>query len=702
MSRNSGLYVGSVRHRRRRPVGNEFRYPTYHVLLDLDELEDLDRGLIGFGHNRAAVASLHDVDHLDPSPWALRDKLTTWLRSQGVEPPGGPVRVLTGLRVLGYGFNPVSWWFCHGADGRLDLIVAEVHNTFGEGHCYLLDDLDHRPDGTVRARADKAFHVSPFLGIDGHEYHFVFRPPDARRALVHMEVHDEDGVVLDATQQGRRQPLTTRTLWRALLVHPHLPLRTMALIHRQALRLWWRRVAVHPRPALPDERGTTVTAATPIDAPTGSPADAPATTPTAAQRRACHTVAQMLSRLVVGALEIRLPDGRRRVFGDPHSELRSDIDVADWRFFTRLLHGASVGVGESYMLGHWTSADLVSLFRIVIANRQALRYLTPAALLNIAGDRLVHGVRANRPGQSRRNIAAHYDLSNELYALFLDDTMTYSAGVFEHASASLEDAQLAKYRRLAERLRLGAGDHVLEIGCGWGGFAVFAAATYGCRVTGVTLSEEQAAVARERARAHGLEDRIDIRVVDYREVTGTYDRIISIEMLEAVGHRYLGTYFATIDRLLGPDGLAAIQVITIPEQRYEHYRRRPDFIQRYIFPGGHLPSLHAMTGAMGASSQLFVEDVTNIGPHYAETLRRWRERFLANVEQVHELGFDDTFVRMWEFYLAYCEAAFLARYVNDLQVVLTRPMNGALGVGPYGRALVPVHEADLPPRVGVA
>ncbi|MTV25812.1 class I SAM-dependent methyltransferase [Nitriliruptoraceae bacterium ZYF776] len=435
-----------------------------------------------------------------------------------------------------------------------------------------------------------------------------------------------------------------------------------------------------------------------MTSPTALETSATRRVPTGPQRRAFQLVVGMLDLLQVGALEVTLPDGRRRVFGDATSELRSTIDVHDWRFFTRLVNGASVGVGESYMEGEWTSQDLVSLIRIVIANRRALRRITPASLLNIAGDALVHALRANRLGQSKRNIAAHYDLSNELYSLFLDDTMTYSAAYFEHPSVTLEQAQEAKYARLAERARITADTHVLEVGCGWGGFASHAARTYGCRVTGITLSEEQAAYARERMAREGLDHLVEIRVVDYREVTGQFDRIVSIEMLEAVGHRYLGAYFTTIDRLLAPDGLAAIQVITIPEQRYENYRRRPDFIQRYIFPGGHLPSLEAMAGGMGDHSDLYVESSENIGVHYAETLRRWRERFLSNVDQVKALGFDDRFVRMWEFYLAYCEGAFLARYIGDLQLVLTRPMNGTLGVGPYGRQLVPVREADLPPR----
>jgi cyclopropane-fatty-acyl-phospholipid synthase len=420
--------------------------------------------------------------------------------------------------------------------------------------------------------------------------------------------------------------------------------------------------------------------------------------PTTAERRALRSVASMLALVQVGALEVRLPDGRSRVFGDPASELHADLEVHDWRFFSRLLHGASVGVGESYLAGEWSSTDLVSLFRTVIANRRALRRITPAAILNVAGDKLIHNLRANRLGRSKRNIAAHYDLSNALYETFLDPTMTYSAAVFDAPTATLEEAQLAKYRRLADKARIDGDCHVLEIGCGWGGFAIFTAQTYGCRVTGITLSEEQATLARQRVAEAGVEHLVDIRILDYRHVEGSFDRIVSIEMLEAVGHRYLGTYFATIDRLLAPDGLAAIQVITIPEQRYASYKRRPDFIQRYIFPGGHLPSLEAMAGTMGRASQLYVDDVENIGMHYAETLRRWRERFLDRSDEVQALGFDDRFVRMWEFYLAYCEAAFLARYINDLQLVLTRPMNGTLGTAPYGRQLVPVREADLHPH----
>jgi uncharacterized protein len=248
----SALYVGSVRHRRHRPTANAFRYRVYHVLLDVDELPRLDREVRGFAYGRAGITSFHDRDHLGPGDVPVRDKLARWVAGQGVTLPAGPVRLLTNLRVLGYGFNPVSWWFCHHPDGRLAFVVAEVNNTFGDAHAYLLDELEHRPDGTVRARTDKVLHVSPFLPIEGLEYRFTFVPP-GERALAHLDVVDADGTVLDATQDGRRVPLTSRTLARTLVGHPLVTLRTVALIHLQALRLWRRRVTFHRRPPPPPD-----------------------------------------------------------------------------------------------------------------------------------------------------------------------------------------------------------------------------------------------------------------------------------------------------------------------------------------------------------------------------------------------------------------------------------------------------------------
>jgi cyclopropane-fatty-acyl-phospholipid synthase len=286
---------------------------------------------------------------------------------------------------------------------------------------------------------------------------------------------------------------------------------------------------------------------------------------------------------------------------------------------------------------------------------------------------------------AQKNIRYHYDIGNELYRLFLDESLTYSCAYFERPDETLEEAQQNKYRRICDKLRLSTDDHVLEIGCGWGGFALHAAVERGARVTAMTISREQYEVARARVAMAGLEDRIEILYRDYRVQEGSFTKIASIEMLEAVGHEQLESFFAACDRLLAPHGLACIQTIAIPDQRYERYRRAKDWIQEYIFPGSLLPSLAAITSAMTRSSELVVYGLEDIGINYAATLRGWRERFLANIERVRALGYDTRFERIWEFYLAYCEAAFATRSLRDLQLVLTRAFNHDLPRYPTAR-----------------
>jgi cyclopropane-fatty-acyl-phospholipid synthase len=436
--------------------------------------------------------------------------------------------------------------------------------------------------------------------------------------------------------------------------------------------------------------------------------------PTAAQRRAWRLVNDLLGRIEHGTIRLTAPDGDERTYGgasdsdqrtvgggapdsDPRTggALTSHLDVHDWSFFGALIHGGSPGIGQSYIDGHWDADDLVALVRIVIANRSALQQFTTPMLARAIADRVAHTARGNRRAQARRNIAAHYDLSNEMYETFLDSSMTYSSAMFPEPAMTLEAAQTAKHEAIARKARLAPGLHVLEIGCGWGGFAIHAARVHGCRVTGITLSEAQATWARRRVAEEGLGDLVDIRVVDYRDLDERFDRIVSIEMLEAVGRRYLGTYFAAVDRLMADDGLAVVQVISIPAQRERAYRRRPDFIQTHVFPGGYLPSLASMTRAMTRSSNLMVDRVDDIAADYAETLRRWRQRFLGRVDEVRALGFDEQFVRLWVFYLAYCEAAFASRYIQDLQLVLTRTSNPTLGLGAYAASDLLTSDREL-------
>lgn len=405
-------------------------------------------------------------------------------------------------------------------------------------------------------------------------------------------------------------------------------------------------------------------------------------------RLAVRTVLAGLAGLRGGCATLALPDGSVHRFGDPAAGIRVRIEAVRWRAFRRLLAGGDLAAAESFMDGDWNADDLVGVVRLFIANAERFDRDTPATRLTNLMARFLHALRRNTLAGSRRNISAHYDLGNDFYRLFLDETMTYSCALFESAGDTLEQAQERKWRRLAELARLGRGQRVLEIGCGWGGFAAFAAKATGCQVTGLTLSTEQEAWARAHARREGVADRVSIRLADYRTLPAegrTYDRIVSIEMLEAVGHEYLGAFFETCDRLLAPEGLAAFQVITVPDHRHDRFLGRPDFIKKHVFPGSHVPSVSAIASALARRTSLFVDRLEEIGPHYAETLRRWRTRFLANRSEAARLGFDERFLRMWEYYLAYCEGGFLERYVNDIQFVLTRSGNRSLGPAPaYG------------------
>jgi len=332
-----------------------------------------------------------------------------------------------------------------------------------------------------------------------------------------------------------------------------------------------------------------------------------------------------------------------------------------------------VGAGESWMDGRWDCDDLTSLARILLRNEGALAALHgPFSKLGMAALRHFQRRRRNTVGGSRRNIAAHYDLGNEFYRLWLDDTLTYSCAIHRDDDRELADAQNRKYETIAQQLRLSDQDSVLEVGCGWGGFAMFAAARYGCHVTATTISREQYRVARERVRKAGLGDRVDVVLEDYRKLTGKYDKIVSIEMFEAVGHDYHHAYLSLCAERLRSGGLMLLQTITIAEDRYDAARRRTDFIQRYIFPGGALPSDRSLAETVEDVEGLKLLRTREIGSHYAQTLKQWRERFAEVKGSVVRLGFDERFVRMWNFYFCYCEAGFHERSIGTVQALIER------------------------------
>jgi cyclopropane-fatty-acyl-phospholipid synthase len=363
-----------------------------------------------------------------------------------------------------------------------------------------------------------------------------------------------------------------------------------------------------------------------------------------------------------------------RTFGVDGAGLAPVVRVRDDRFYRRLVAGGSLGAAESYIDGDWDCTALTDLIRLLVRNERTMDGLDgPLSRLTAAGARLKHVFRPNTKSGSRRNIHAHYDLGNEFFRLWLDDTMAYSSGVFRDRSDSLQQASMEKFDRACRKLDLRRGDRVVEIGSGWGGFAIHAAGGYGAKVTTTTISERQFEETKRRVAAAGLSNLVEPRLLDYRDLEGRFDKLVSIEMVEAVGHRFLDEYFRRCSELLEPDGTMVLQAIVMPEARHAAYLRSVDFIQRYIFPGGCLPSVSSMLGAVGRATDMRLVHVEDLAPHYAETLRRWNRRFHERLDDVQRLGYDERFIRLWRYYLSYCEALFEERHIGVVQMQFDKP-----------------------------
>jgi cyclopropane-fatty-acyl-phospholipid synthase len=377
-----------------------------------------------------------------------------------------------------------------------------------------------------------------------------------------------------------------------------------------------------------------------------------------------------------GRLTLRDDDGSEETFGDAQAcpELHGIVEVRHANLWLDVLANGALGAGEAYMKGYWTSPDLVAVVRVFCANLDTLNALDgPLARAAKPALRTLHWLNRNTETQARRNIAAHYDLGNDMFRLFLDPTMMYSSAIYPREDAGLDEAAVHKLDVVCRKLQLQPGDHLLEIGTGWGGLAVHAAKHYGCRVTTTTISKAQHEVAVQRARDAGVADRITFLLDDYRVLTGSYDKLVSIEMIEAVGHAWMDTYFEKLSSLLKPQGLALIQAITITDQRHDAALKSVDFIQRYIFPGGFLPCVSSIADRVGRCTDMNIVHSEDIGVHYAQTLLHWRERFFANLDAIRRLGYDDTFVRMWDYYLCYCEGGFRERVIGTSQVLMAKP-----------------------------
>ena len=394
-----------------------------------------------------------------------------------------------------------------------------------------------------------------------------------------------------------------------------------------------------------------------------------------------NAVISALSKMDKGFLNLTLPHGENIQIGNSNANYRANLVINDAEFFKCVVLYGDIGFGEAYVDGLWETDNITNLIKWIILNIDNAPSVSGSKVKSLGlnlfkwFNRIYHNNRSNSITGSQKNIAEHYDLNNDFFATFLDPSMTYSAAYFKTPELTLEQAQDEKYRRLCEQMHLKSSDHVLEIGSGWGGNAIFMAKNYGCKVTTVTISKEQQKLGQERVAAAGLSGQIEIIIKDYRNIEGQFDKIVSVEMLEAVGHNYLETYFAKCAEVLKPNGILAFQVITSPDSRYESLRRGVDWIQKHIFPGSLLPSVAAINKAINNTSDLTLVDLKDLGLDYARTLKLWFIEFNHKLNEVKALGFDERFIRKWNYYLNYCEAAFEMRNINVMQMVYTRPNN---------------------------
>ena len=402
--------------------------------------------------------------------------------------------------------------------------------------------------------------------------------------------------------------------------------------------------------------------------------------PTLAQR----LVLQALGKMTAGHLRLELPDGSVQEIGQSGAEISASIKIRRADFFQKVMFYGDVGFGESYVDGDWDTPSIERVISWAIHNIDTSPAMsgskTKATVLNLLkfGNRVKHLLRPNTKETARQNISEHYDLGNDFYQLWLDPTMTYSSAIFSSPQQSLEEAQIAKYDALCQKLEIKPGDRVLEIGSGWGGFSSNAVRNYGCHVTTVTISQRQYDYAKERFQREGIADKVDIRLQDYRDITGKFDKVASIEMMEAIGDKFLETYFRKIHEVLTPDGMAALQYITCPDSRHAELKKGVDWIQKHIFPGSLLLSIGRVNQAINRTGDLYLHGLQDIGLSYARTLREWYETFNARQSAVRALGFDERFQRKWNYYLQYCEAAFAMRNISVVQAVYTRPNNPRL------------------------
>lgn len=660
------LVPGTVQHQRKGPIDHRLRHDVYQWLVDLEELPVLDGPL-------RAAAGFKAEDHLGDPERSIRANVIAFARTHGVDLPDDTrVVMLANARVLGYVFNPLTvHWCLDRTTGEVLCVVAEVHNTYGERHAYLL-----RTDARGSALTDKAFYVSPFYDVSGR-YRLTFGLTPQRVAVtvtLHRDGDTGSRPDFTASFRGTPEPVTRRRLVGQVARRPLMSQQVSLLIKAHGIWLWARRLPLQSRRPHQPPEGVVMTQSQTAASATD---DLGEVMPAVKEGGVRAAIARRLFTYAEDRVRGRVlwPDGTLTGGGGPESPVFELVRPE--QFFARVAKDFKIGYGEAYMAGDWRPAAGHDLADVLEPWAERLTDLVPQPLQRFRRlvDLTAPRQRRNTPEGARSNIEAHYDLSNELFSRFLDPSLTYSSALFAQSEApfsgDLEEAQHRKIDSILDMAGVGPGTRMLEIGSGWGSL-LLRAAQRGADVTSITLSSEQLALATELVHRHGLSERVEVRLQDYRDVRGEFDAVVSVEMVEAVGAEYWPTYFQTVDKLLAPGGTAAIQAITIGHERMLETMRSHSWILKYIFPGGMLPSLQAIDEVLATHTRLRVTQDLGFGHHYAETLHRWRTRFDDNWDEISRHGFDERFRRMWEFYLGYCEAGFRTDYIDVHQLQLRR------------------------------
>ncbi|RAP29515.1 hypothetical protein DID78_03475 [Candidatus Marinamargulisbacteria bacterium SCGC AG-343-D04] len=639
----TNIITGFTTHARFKPKKHVFSYPLYMLGIEISSLPQLNKTFFT-GYNKQRVLSVFDSDYLDNSDQTLGQKVDKLTQHFSHKNDIKKTVLITIPRLFFKTFRPVSFYMCYGEGDEYLGMFAEVTNTYKESYFYTVE----QNGDAQRVVVDKNFHVSPFFEEKG-EYEFSVYNTDSRLEIGITYIIDGEKVFY-ADFKGNKKHFNGVQLTKLLILYPLTALLVFPRILIQAFCLSFIKKIKHY--SKPELKGESVLRNMPLSI---------------IQKKVLKTIKEKCKHLEKGKLDITLLDKSSMSLGSSLENVQAKMTILNNNFFNSIKSSGEIGLGESYIRGEWDSSKVESVVEFMIANKQKLEQLFNGNILIKMLNVVKHRLRRNSKKNSKKNIAEHYDLGNDFYQLFLDETMMYSSGLFSSESDSLEKAQKQKVSRLIDGLKLKKNDHVLEIGSGWGYTAVEMAKRYQCKVTTVTLSEEQLAYTQNLIEKEKLTHLVEVKLQDYRLVEGHFDAIVSIEMIEAVGHEFLQQYFEVCNALLKPGGRFALQSITYPQQSYKEYCGRTDFIRKHIFPGGHLPSVELIMDILDKNTTLKTIESLNIAQSYATTLSKWKQTFIDQKESLFNQGFDEYFFRKWIYYFSYCEAAFRSDFLGCYQ-----------------------------------